>query len=95
LKELDLAGNRLESREALESWEAALARNSTLKILNLAACHLDGNCISAFAPGVQENKSLERLHLDGNKLDNDTGFVRPLWPLPVCQDTQFPSFTRS
>ena len=76
LRELDLAGNSFESLEALEKFNESFKKNRNLKILNLAACRLDGKSIRIIAPSLCQHRSLERLHLDGNPIDRGLKYVR-------------------
>lgn len=68
LQELDLSGNRLDSVEALEAWTTALISNTALKTVYFAACKMDSACCVVFSEVLTENKTLERLHLDGNSV---------------------------
>jgi Ran GTPase-activating protein (RanGAP) involved in mRNA processing and transport len=75
LRELDLSGNRLDSVEALESWTTSLISNTNLKTIYFAACKMDASCCEVFSEVLSENKTLERLHLDGNSIGKGVAYL--------------------
>jgi Ran GTPase-activating protein (RanGAP) involved in mRNA processing and transport len=68
LHTLDLSGNSLNHRRILDSLCSCIQNNTSLKLLGLAACKLDHAIIGLIGQALQFNKSIEKLHVDGNKL---------------------------
>nr|XP_043630803.1 protein TORNADO 1 [Erigeron canadensis] len=79
VKTLDLTGIRLRSRWAKE-FRWVLEQNRSLKEVNLSKTSLKNKGVVYVAAGLFKNRSLETLHLDGNRF-NGVGVEHLLCPL--------------
>ena len=75
IRELDVSGNDIKDLEAAEAFGSAIKTSQTLEKLFMCGCGLSGDCFTAIANGLKQNKGLEEIHFDGNSKLGKTSFA--------------------
>jgi hypothetical protein len=74
VKTLDLAGNKLKSKDAYAAMDTFIRSNKTLQALGLAALKIDKKHVGVLADALRFNTGIQKFHIGGNKL-GDQGLV--------------------